>query len=109
MWQSAQMSAKQRHLRTKRPIEDDEEPGPSAAPVDVRDKLEETKLLQRLRKKHMGMDAQKLAASGGPHSTVLADLLEEKAPEDDTGNVAKLMNSYVKATTVRDTDEDPHM
>jgi hypothetical protein len=110
------MSGKQRNIRTKRATEEEEEDprpdqaGASSAPESdaksLKDKLEETRLIQRQRKKFGGTSADKLAVSGP-----VAVVEEEVVPQVDGEEraMAKLMNSYVKATTVRDTEEDPQM
>ncbi|GAX82717.1 hypothetical protein CEUSTIGMA_g10143.t1 [Chlamydomonas eustigma] len=101
------MSSKRRNIRTKRETDEIESgggPEDQAGPKELRTKLEETKLIQKQRRKFGGVDAEKLSAANGPLSMI--DEIPENT-EADTG--AKLMDSYVKATTVRQTDEDPQM
>lgn len=70
-----------------------------------RDKLEETKLLQRMRKKTSGMGADKLAQAGPAVARAVSEEPDADAPE----HVARLMDSYVKATTIQESNDDEHM
>ena len=59
-----------------------------------------------MRKKSSGMQAEKLAAStsGGAQAQ-----LEEEPGQGTDHHVARLMDSYVKETAVRETAHDEHM
>ncbi|KAG1650880.1 hypothetical protein FOA52_009422, partial [Chlamydomonas sp. UWO 241] len=69
------------------------------------ERLEETKLIQRQRKKAVGTDASKLALVG---SDGIVEEVESEEDEEDY-NLVRLMNSYVKETGVRKVDDDKHM
>ena len=104
------MSGKQRNIRTKRSTEDEETDLCASAHAEqpeqsLRERMEETRLIQKQRKKTGGMDAEKLAVAG----PAVRSMPDEEPAQQDSATVAKLMDSYVKATTVRETDEDPQM
>jgi hypothetical protein len=82
-------------------------PHPHTHACTPRDKLYETKLIQKLRRKAGGMDAEKLAAAGGAGVALGAAAADEEDQEDD--HVTRLMDSYVKATSVQEQNQDEHM
>jgi hypothetical protein len=70
-----------------------------------RDKLEEIKLLQKLRKKSGGTTADALAA--GAKDEILT---APRADSEERQLPTELMDTFSKAkVVVADTDEDPHM
>jgi len=102
-------SGRARNLRTKRAADsDDEQPaqdGGQQPAVEVhKDKLEELKLLQKLRKKTGGTAASQLAAG------VQDDFLQPKQPIASTSNADNdIMGGFSKAKTVVTSEEDPNM
>ena len=101
------MSGRQRNIRTK-PAESEGEmdQGSEETPQILKERLELTKLIQKQRKKLGGTNAEKLALGA---SQTAAALEPVQKVDTETASMAKLMNSYVKATSTRDTDEDPQM
>ncbi len=96
------MAGRQRNIRKRTEDNNDndnEDPGTGPS----REKIEETRLLQKLRKKTAGMGAEKLAMAG----SIVEEEFQE--PQTEAESMVKLMDSYVKATTVREADEDIHM
>lgn len=70
--------------------------------LHCRDKLEELKLLHKMRKKTGGTNAHLLAAGA-------KDEFELPSDEPEAPHGMQLMGTFSKATAVVTTDEDPHM
>ncbi|KAF8063727.1 telomere length and silencing protein 1 [Scenedesmus sp. PABB004] len=92
--------SKQRHLRKRRALDEDEDgPGDEGAPEVRRDALEDLKLLQRTRRRGAGIDASRLVPSA--------------ADDDRDGDDNELLESqYVKAEGAAKSqlmDEEAHM
>lgn len=100
---------KERHIRSKlvdeAMEEGNNEPGGEKDEL-LRDKLSEIRLLQKMRKRGTGMDAESLAA---PTST--SQPLHAADVNEPPESIAMLRDSYVKATAVlsKEADEDEHM
>ena len=105
------MSGRQRNIRAKRADSDDElDPSSSAPPEEepqtLKERLELTKMIQKQRKKLGGTCADKLLI--GPAADAIEPVLIQKE-DAESASMARLMNSYVKATSTRESDEDPQM
>ena len=98
------MAGRQRNIRAK-PVENEGELE-EETPEILKERLELTKLIQKQRKKHGGTNAEKLALGASQTAAALEPVQKIDA---ESASMAKLMNSYVKATSIRDSDEDPQM
>eukprot|EP00798_Chlamydomonas_sp_ICE-L_P012188 gene12188-15311_t len=107
------MSGRQRNFR-KKPVDEGEEAEAAASAMEVqdgagasevqKDKLEETRMLQKLRKRLPGMGAAKLAVGGKPPS-----ISDDEGEEGDRTGHQTMMGAYVKESTAVAQDEDPQM
>jgi hypothetical protein len=98
---------KERHIRSKNETQDDHEERDEgkAEAMDIAS----LKMLQKMRKRGTGVDAESLAAPGTSNQ---ASHAADEAPEPpESSSVAMLRDSYVKATAVmsKEADEDEHM